>query len=134
MYHLSPYTYLIEGVLGQGSHALMFVKFQAFTYTSNIAIGKQDVDCTPVELVTLTPPSGQTCGTYMQQYISSAGGYLTNPDASSACKFCSVRTTDQFLEANFNIEYSRHWRDFGFVLVFVAFNVSILPFSCPSQY
>ena len=73
MYRLSPYTYLIEGLLGQ-------------------AIGKQEVNCAAVEFVTITPPSGMTCAGYMDSYISAAGGYLSNPDATSACQFCSVRS------------------------------------------
>jgi ATP-binding cassette subfamily G (WHITE) protein 2 (SNQ2) len=128
MYRLSPYTYLIEAALGQGSYTSLLWNFQALADIPQTAIGKQNINCTPVELVTLTPPSGQTCGSYMQQYISSAGGYLTNPDASSDCKFCSVRTTDQFFGSSFNIEYSKHWRDLGFMMAFVAFNVSILHF------
>jgi ABC-type multidrug transport system permease subunit len=98
------------------------------SHVSIIAVGGQNVACAPVEFVKLNPPSGQTCGDYMQRYISRAGGYLTNPDATSTCEFCSVRTTDQFLGANFNIKYSHHWRDLGFVLAFVLFNVSHL---CP---
>jgi len=93
---------------------------------SKTAVGKQDITCTPVELVTLTPPSGQTCGNYMEQYIANAGGYLTNPDASSACHFCSYRTTDQFLGTSFNIEYAHHWRNFGIIMAFVLFNVSTM--------
>jgi len=50
MYRLSPYTYLIEGLLGQ-------------------AIGRQEVNCVPIEPVTLNPPS-RACGEYMVQSIS----------------------------------------------------------------
>ncbi|KAF8877242.1 pleiotropic drug resistance ABC transporter [Gymnopilus junonius] len=109
MYHLSPFTYLIEGLLGQ-------------------AIGKQIVNCSPVEFVSLTPPSGMTCGQYMGPYMSFAGGYLTNPNATSACQFCSVRTTDEFLGAAFNIYYSHHWRNFGILVAFIAFNVFLVFF------
>ena len=111
MYHLSPYTYFIEGLLGQ-------------------AAGHGDITCADIEYVTLTPPSGQSCGDYLSPYISMAGGYLTNPDATSDCQFCSVKTTDQFLEQSFNIFYSNHWRDFGIMVAFTAFNVS--PASCPT--
>jgi ATP-binding cassette subfamily G (WHITE) protein 2 (SNQ2) len=107
MYRLSPYTYLIEGLLGQ-------------------AIGKQTITCATKELVTLTPPSGQTCGNFMNSYITNVGGYLTNPDATSGCEFCSVRTTDQFLGGNFHIFYSHHWRNFAFMLAFVCFNISCI--------
>jgi len=104
MYRLSPYTYLIEGLLGQ-------------------AIGQQLVNCSPVEFVPINPPSGMTCGQYMQPFISFAGGYLTNPEASTSCQFCSVRTTDQFLAAGFNIFYRHHWRNFGFMMAFTVFNI-----------
>lgn len=105
MYHLSPYTYVIEGLLGQ-------------------ALGRQSITCSDVELVTLNPPSGQTCSQYMSNYISAAGGYLTNGDATSNCEFCSTATTDQFLEASFNISYAHRWRDIGFLCAYILFNVS----------
>jgi ATP-binding cassette, subfamily G (WHITE), member 2, SNQ2 len=123
MYRLSPFTYIIEGLLGQGLFRTGFSKPFYLTYVSKSAVGKQNITCRPVELVTLEPPSGQSCGSYMQSYISSAGGYLTNPDATSACEFCSSRTTDQFLGPSFNIEYSHHWRNFGFMMAFILFNV-----------
>ncbi|TFK38290.1 pleiotropic drug resistance ABC transporter, partial [Crucibulum laeve] len=105
MYRLSPYTYLIEGLLGQ-------------------AIGGQEINCSSVEFVKLTPPTGMTCGDYMNNYVSSAGGYLTNPDATSDCQFCSSRTTDQFLASGFNIFYSHAWRNFGIMMAFVIFNIA----------
>ena len=105
MYRVSPFTYLIEGLLGQ-------------------AIGKQEINCSAIEFVTLNPPSGMTCGEYMGLFISSAGGYLTNAADSVSCRYCSTRTTDQFLEGNFNIFYSHRWRNVGIMLAFTAFNVS----------
>ncbi|KAF8156049.1 pleiotropic drug resistance ABC transporter [Crassisporium funariophilum] len=107
MYHLSPFTYLIEGLLGQ-------------------AIGRQEVNCAAVELATINPPAGMTCDQYMGPYMSFAGGYLTNPSASSACQFCSVRSTDEFLAGAFNIFYKNHWRDFGLMMAFVAFNIFLV--------
>ncbi|KIK80835.1 hypothetical protein PAXRUDRAFT_157584 [Paxillus rubicundulus Ve08.2h10] len=111
MYRISPFTYLVEGLLGQ-------------------AIGHQPITCASAELVTVQPPSGMTCGTYMGPFISYAGGYVTNPDATSACAFCPFETTDQFMKLSFNIEYSHHWRDLGILLGVVVFNVSrVLDFS-----
>ncbi|RDB26892.1 Brefeldin A resistance protein [Hypsizygus marmoreus] len=107
MYRLSPYTYLIEGLLGQ-------------------AIGRQTVHCSPVEFVKLNPPSGQTCARYMEPYIQAAGGYLTNPDATAECNFCSVLDSDKFLEASFNIFYSHRWRDVGFMFAFTIFNIALV--------
>ncbi|KZV90437.1 pleiotropic drug resistance ABC transporter [Exidia glandulosa HHB12029] len=104
MYRISPYTYLIEALYGQ-------------------AIGHQQINCSAVELVTLNPPSGQKCGDYLKAYIGRAGGYVVNGEATSACQFCSTRTTDEFMENNFNIFYHHHWRNLGIVLGFVCLNI-----------
>ncbi|KAJ7110524.1 pleiotropic drug resistance ABC transporter [Mycena epipterygia] len=104
MYHVSPFTYLTEGLLGQ-------------------ALGKHAIMCSAAELVNVNPPSGQTCGTYFASYISFAGGYLTNSDATSGCEFCSTATTDQFLGASFNIFYSHHWRNAGLLFAYIGANI-----------
>lgn len=88
------------------------------------AIGNQLITCADKELVTLQPPAGQSCGTFLAQYISSRGGYLTNPDATAGCRFCSSRTTDEWMGPAFNIFYRHHWRDFGFFCAYIVFNVS----------
>lgn len=85
-----------------------------------------EINCSSTELVTLDPPSGQSCGTFLQEYISRAGGYVTNPDATSGCQFCSARTTDQWMGPTFNIYYEHHWRDFAIFWGYIAFNVSYL--------
>ncbi|KAL6306522.1 pleiotropic drug resistance ABC transporter [Sparassis latifolia] len=103
MYHLSPSTYFMEGLLGQ-------------------AVGKHPIVCAPVEYVNINPPSGKTCMQYMGPYISSVGGYLTNPNASSSCHYCAYSTTDQYLHT-FNFSYGHHWRDFGIFFVFTLVNV-----------
>ena len=90
------------------------------------AVGHTNITCASTELVTIEPPSGQTCGEYMSNYIQLAGGYLTNEDATSSCEYCTYRTTDAFLEESFNIYYSNHWRDFGIFCAYIVFNVSCL--------
>ncbi|KAF8069190.1 pleiotropic drug resistance ABC transporter [Lyophyllum atratum] len=107
MYHVSPYTYLIEGLLGQ-------------------ALGLKPITCSPVELVTLIPPSGQTCQSYLQTYIQNFGGYVTNPSSTSSCDFCAFATTDQFLGLSFNIFYSHHWRNFGILIGYIIFNIAAI--------
>jgi ABC-type multidrug transport system permease subunit len=88
------------------------------------AIGNQQLNCSAVEFVTLNPPSGSTCASYMQDYISMAGGYLANPEATTGCQFCSSRTTDEFLGRSFNIYYKNHWWQFGVFCSYIIFNVS----------
>lgn len=134
-YRLSPYTYLIEGLTGQGTVTLksrviywLFTILRCFS-----AVGRKPLVCAQVELVSLDPPFGQTCQEYLQTYINHAGGYVTNPTATSNCQFCAYATTDQFLESTFNIFYSHHWRNFGIFIAYVVMNVgSVIFFSLKS--
>ncbi|KIJ60833.1 hypothetical protein HYDPIDRAFT_43039 [Hydnomerulius pinastri MD-312] len=104
MYRVSPFTYLVEGLLGQ-------------------AIGRQNITCASQELVTLNPTPGSTCAAYLESFVDSVGGYLMNPDATDACQYCPYRTTDQYMLNSFNIKYSLHWRDAGIMLGTIVFNV-----------
>lgn len=63
--------------------------------------------------------------------MSYAGGYLTNPNATSECLYCPFQTTDQYLYSGFNIEYSHRWRDVGILFGFIVFNVRRLPYRSP---
>ncbi|KAF9052029.1 pleiotropic drug resistance ABC transporter [Panaeolus papilionaceus] len=125
MYRLSPFTYLIEGILGQGVYIQLFDS-KVFLLTRRLAMGRRQINCSPIELVRLNPPSGLTCGQYMDGFISKMGGYVTDPNATSACGFCSVRTTDQFLNSAFNIFYENHWRNFGIMMGYIVFNVGLV--------
>lgn len=64
-----------------------------------------------------------SCSAYMDPYMAYAGGYLANPNATSACAFCPFRTTDAYLQSTYNMAYGRHWRDLGIVLGAAGFNV-----------
>ncbi|KAF5334859.1 hypothetical protein D9758_014292 [Tetrapyrgos nigripes] len=110
MYRVSPYTYLIEGSIGQ-------------------ALGLQAITCSDIELVTLSPPSGQTCQQYMNCYIQDNGGYITNPDATTNCNICPYSTTDQYLQSQFNIFYSHRWRNVGLIIIYIVFNIAAI-FAC----
>ncbi|KAF8638204.1 hypothetical protein AX16_010550 [Volvariella volvacea WC 439] len=107
MYRLSPFTYLIEGLLGQ-------------------VIGHSEISCSPIEFVTINPPSGQTCSQYMGPWMSHAGGYLSNPNATSDCQFCGMRSADMFLGQSFNIFYDHRWRNIGLMAAFTAFNIAAI--------
>ncbi|KAF9555496.1 pleiotropic drug resistance ABC transporter [Agrocybe pediades] len=107
MYYVTPYTYLIEAIVGQ-------------------VMGHQPINCSDKELLTLQPPSGQTCEGFMSQYISNRGGYLTNPQATSGCLFCPYRTTDEWMGPTFNIFYRHHWRDFGIFCGYIVLNTCLV--------
>ncbi|OCF39347.1 ATP-binding cassette transporter [Kwoniella heveanensis CBS 569] len=103
MYRVSPFTYLVEGML-------------------SVAVADTSVVCSTVEYLHFDPPSGDTCGSYMADYIGVAGGYLLDPSAQSGCQFCALESTNTFLES-FNIKYSNKWRDFGLMWVYIIVNV-----------
>ena len=103
MYRVSPFTYLVDGMLATG-------------------IANNAVVCSSIEYLDFQPPPNETCGSYMAEYITTIGGYLTNPDATSNCQFCQSSNTNSYL-AGLNSEYSTRWRNFGIMWAFIIFNV-----------
>ena len=109
MYRVSPFTYLVSAMLSTGTSGAR-------------------VTCEDIELLQFQPTSGKSCGEYMQDYIygtsasPAAGGYLTNPNATSDCSFCSISETDTFL-ASVSSHFEDAWRNFGIMWAFIIFNV-----------
>lgn len=108
MYRISPLTYWIGGMAAA-------------------MLGGRAVECAADEVSTFNPPSGQTCGQYMSDYLKTAVGTLQNPTATSDCSYCALSNADQFL-AGVNIYWADRWRDFGLIWVYVAFNVAAAVF------
>ena len=102
MYRISPFTYIVSAVLSTG-------------------LAKAKVICADIEILHLSPPTGQTCSQFLKSYVNSAGGYLLNPNSVSDCQYCSLSTTDQFLET-VGIRYSDRWQNVGILCAFIAFN------------
>ncbi|KAJ9635209.1 Multidrug resistance protein [Coniosporium tulheliwenetii] len=102
MYRVSPFTYLVSAML-------------------STAVADTNVVCAANELLRFQPPSGQTCAQYLAPYISAAGGYLQNPDATADCNFCALSSTNTFL-ASVSSYYSEAWRNFGIMWAFIVFN------------
>ncbi|OQD88934.1 hypothetical protein PENANT_c003G00615 [Penicillium antarcticum] len=103
MYRLSPFTYLVSSVLSTG-------------------VAGTTVECSSIELLTVSPPAGQNCSSYLGPYIDALHGRLLNPEASTNCEICSMSRTDQFLEG-LGMRYSDHWRNIGVLFAFVGFNI-----------
>ncbi|KAK9463806.1 ABC-2 type transporter-domain-containing protein [Lipomyces oligophaga] len=104
MYRVSPFTYLVEAMLSVG-------------------VANSEVVCSSVELLQFSPSSSNmTCAEYMNPYILTHGGQLMNPSAMENCEFCTVKDTNVFL-ASVVSYYSHRWRDFGFMWIFIVFNV-----------
>jgi ATP-binding cassette subfamily G (WHITE) protein 2 (SNQ2) len=103
MYKVSPYTYFIQ--------SYMLITFH-----------NREVICTPQEFSTIQPPSGQTCGEYLDPFVSSFTGYVANQNATSDCLYCQYSVGDQWL-ATLGVKYSYKWRNVGFMCVYIGFNI-----------
>lgn len=84
MYWVTPFKYLLEGLLALVTHGLT-------------------VQCDNNELAQFRAPPGQTCHSYADPYAEEAGGYVTTLE-SGLCGFCQYATGDQFA-ASFNVHY-----------------------------
>lgn len=103
MYRVSPLTYFIDGVLSTG-------------------IANALIKCSDYELLHFTPPSGKTCGEYMTPYLEMVGtGYLTDSESTSACSFCPVSYTNDYL-SQVSSSYSRRWRNYGIFICYIFIN------------
>lgn len=104
MYRVSPFTYLVDAMLSVG-------------------LANTPATCSDIEVSIFNPPSGQTCGQYLEAFKAATGGTLSNPNATSDCSYCSISDTSSFLGLVFS-DYDRRWRNFGLLWVYVAFNVA----------
>jgi ATP-binding cassette subfamily G (WHITE) protein 2 (PDR) len=102
LYRASPLSYWVSAVLSTG-------------------LVNVEVTCASNEVVEFLPPQGQTCGEYMQDYVSRAGGYLLD-DNTTKCQFCRIQDTNIFL-AEVNAVYSTRWRNVGIFWVYIVFNI-----------
>lgn len=107
MYHLTPFTYLIEGLTVNVIHGLPIV-------------------CKDIEINTLTAPATQSCTEYMAPFFAAGGnGYLTastTTEAGGTCDYCRYADGDQYL-AGIGMKYDHRWRDFGLMFAYVLFNM-----------
>jgi len=101
MYRLTPFTYLIEGLLVN-------------------AVSGSSVVCKTTELTYLTPPSGTSCADWLAPYVATAGGYSQVVDGN--CGFCQYSSGDEFL-AGLLMSFDHRWRDVGFMCAYIVFNL-----------
>ncbi|KAH9997170.1 ABC-2 type transporter-domain-containing protein, partial [Xylariaceae sp. FL0662B] len=103
MYRVSPFTYIISAMLSNG-------------------VANHEVHCSDIELLRFNPPAGQTCQQYLGPFLELAGGDLYNPEATSACQFCTIANSNTFLES-VDIYFSDRWRNLGLVWAYIVFNL-----------
>ncbi|OBT59744.1 hypothetical protein VE04_00230 [Pseudogymnoascus sp. 24MN13] len=98
MYHLSPFRYLVDGLLAVG-------------------IANVDVTCQAREILHLNPTVGKTCTQFMGAFVELDGGD----------RYCSVGKSNDLLKA-FSSSYAHRWRNFGILQGYVFFNAGMAVF------
>ncbi|KAL1796346.1 hypothetical protein ACET3X_004886 [Alternaria dauci] len=104
-YYVSPFTWLVSTMMSTGVHDV-------------------PVQCTAAETNMFQPPQGQTCGEYAGAFANASMATLINPGADQDCQFCQFAVADVYLGA-LNMSYDDRWRNFGFLVVYTAFNVGM---------
>lgn len=81
------------------------------------------INCKELEFAIFNTPGGQTCTEYLADYMSPTGQgsrvFLSNPEATEACKVCQYRFGSDYLATLKLGEYIDAWRDVGIVAIFV---------------
>ncbi|KAL4877859.1 ABC-2 type transporter-domain-containing protein [Aspergillus karnatakaensis] len=99
LYYLDPFTYLIGGLLGE-------------------VLWDTEVNCADKEWVKIDLPSNETCGTYMNSFIETAGGYVRNTSSMDSCEYCQYAKGSEYA-GQFNIHARYYsWRDTGITALF----------------
>ncbi|KAH7139880.1 ABC transporter ABCl1 [Dactylonectria estremocensis] len=104
MYWVSPFAYLVSGVL-------------------SAAIANTNVVCADNELLSFKPINGTTCGEYMASHIDQAGGYLMDEMATAECVYCPMSDTNKYLKS-VSANYEHRWRNYGILWIYVLFNIA----------
>lgn len=92
MYPLSPYHYLLEGML-------------------SLVVRGARVRCNYDELAHFASPPGVSCEDYAGGFASRAGGYVEEV-GPGMCGYCRFQSGEEFA-ASFSVYYDHHLRDFG---------------------
>lgn len=108
MYRVSPYTYLIQSFVSTVLH-------------------NRRVECSSTEFSYLDPPSGSTCGEFLDPFLQFNTGYITNENLTSNCEYCPYSYGDEYF-AIFGINFDQRYRNFGLMWVYFLFNTSAMIF------
>lgn len=56
--------------------------------------------------------------------MTSAVGYLANPDDTSNCGYCPYTTGVNYMDGT-GYHYSQRWRDWGLSILFIVSNIAV---------
>ncbi|CAO1616995.1 unnamed protein product [Jaminaea pallidilutea] len=126
-----PILAIVNGVIVPKS--MMTQPWRSFVYYVNplsyyiqaqvsTILHNEPVICNEEDTFRFNPASG-TCDSYAGAWAQSAGGYLTNPMATTNCGYCQYSIGDQFAQS-LNANYGFRWQAFGIFLGFCVFNIA----------
>ncbi len=108
MFPLSPFTWLVEGMLGA-------------------VLNDRPVRCAQNEFNTITPPPGQTCAGYLGNFVTTLNGpnlgtgyYENGPNGE--CNYCEYRVGNDYLNS-ITLNAANRFRDIGFICAYIVFNI-----------
>ncbi|KAJ9095227.1 hypothetical protein QFC20_006704 [Naganishia adeliensis] len=109
LYYLDVFTYVMGSIL-------WFVMWD------------QPVNCRPNELATFNPPDGQTCGAYLNSYVTTVnpGANLLNPSASANCQVCTYTTGTDYLRTLNITDKTDGWIMIGITGIFVVSSYALV--------
>jgi ABC-type multidrug transport system permease subunit len=81
-----------------------------------------EVHCKEEELTYFDTPDSQTCGRYVQDFLSQNAGYLINPEAKESCAYCKFNTGDDYA-LTLDYHYTQRWRNWAVLLGWALFNL-----------
>ncbi|KIJ66534.1 hypothetical protein HYDPIDRAFT_86385 [Hydnomerulius pinastri MD-312] len=105
LYQLVPYTRTLAAMLSTELHGL-------------------PIRCASDEFAIFTPPSNQTCADWAGEFVQAFGGYLDNPTATAACRYCQYQFGDDFF-VPLNISFDNRWRDAFILFSYFIFNIIV---------
>jgi ATP-binding cassette subfamily G (WHITE) protein 2 (SNQ2) len=108
MYYVNPSTYWIGGVLAA-------------------TLNNTPVQCAAQEAAYFNPPAGSSCSDYASDFVTRAGGYLINPDATTDCGYCQYSSGVDYMKT-LNIVPDDKWKYFGIFLAFCISNWTLVYF------
>jgi ABC-type multidrug transport system permease subunit len=88
----------------------------------------RSVTCEESEFARFDPPSGQTCGQYLEAWLQGPGvsNNLINPDATSGCKVCQYTTGKDYLSTVNLGDYTYGWRDAAICVIFMLSSYALV--------
>ncbi|KAJ2633592.1 ATP-binding cassette transporter snq2 [Coemansia sp. RSA 1290] len=103
LYYLSEYHMYTEAMLTNELH-------------------DKQVQCAGSEFSVFVPPANYTCWEYAGSWLTQAGGYLGNPNATDSCKVCQFAYGDEFSRV-FSWSFGNRWRNLGIIIAFTVANI-----------